>query len=80
MDTGKNTAGQGGAVADLTWERWPDGLRAQAQRVIAQWRTGRPGEAVELVDELIADLCDRREVIADSANRVFEPSTDDRNL
>jgi transposase len=80
MDRRKNAAHQGGAIADLPWQQWPDGLRSQARQVLAQWQAGRPGAAVDLVDELMSDLAARRATLADSANRVFEPSTDDRNL
>ncbi|GLY65395.1 hypothetical protein [Amycolatopsis taiwanensis] len=79
MDRRDDVGGQSTAIADSPWQQWPDALRAQGQQVLAQLRAGRPGVAVELIDELMADLAARRETLADSANRVFEPSTDDRN-
>lgn len=74
-DTG--TAGDE-PVATSSWEHWPDSLRAHAQNVLTHLRSGHPQNAVEVLDELLADLLARRNSLADSANRRFEPSTDDR--
>jgi hypothetical protein len=63
----------------LSWEQWPEKLSGRAHQVLEELRAGRPGVAVDLIDELISDLGARRQILADSANRRFEPSTDDRN-
>ncbi|WAL69355.1 hypothetical protein ORV05_16790 [Amycolatopsis cynarae] len=67
-------------LADLSWLQWPDGLKDIALEVLARWQAGHPGEAVDLIDEMLADLASRREFLGESANRLYEPSTDDRNL
>lgn len=72
--------GQAGTpLADLSWSRWPDGLRDLALEVLARWQDGHPGAAVDLIDEMLGDLASRREFLGESANRLYEPSTDDRN-
>ncbi|MFC4003218.1 hypothetical protein ACFS2C_15580 [Prauserella oleivorans] len=61
------------------WEQWPETLRERGRRVLAELGAGRPQAAVDILDELLADVLARRDTLADSANRTFEPSTDDRS-
>jgi hypothetical protein len=65
---------------DQSWEQWPERLSSRAHQVLEQIRTGHPDLAVDVIDELISDLGSRREILAEGANRRFEPSTDDRHL
>jgi hypothetical protein len=46
--------------------------------VLDELRAGHPDLAVDVIDELISDLGARRQILAEGANRRFEPSTDDR--
>jgi hypothetical protein len=62
----------------LSWERWPERLSSRAHKVLEELRAGHPDLAVEVIDELISDLGERRQILAEGANRRFEPSTDDR--
>lgn len=66
-------------LATVPWQRWPEALRRSGYEVLAHLGAGHPQNALEVVDELLTDLLARRESLADSANRRFEPSTDDRN-
>jgi hypothetical protein len=65
---------------DLSWEQWPEKLSSRARQVLEQVQTGHPDLAVDVIDELISDLGYRREILAEGANRRFEPSTDDRHI
>jgi len=76
---GDDPAEPEGPLATMAWSQWPEGMRARGHRVLAELRSGHPQGGVEVIDELLADLFARREILADSANRCFEPSTDDRN-
>ena len=62
----------------LSWERWPERLSSRAHQVLDELRAGHPDLAVDVIDELISDLGARRQILAEGANRRFEPSTDDR--
>ncbi len=77
--TGGDPAAQGVPLTGMSWQQWPEGLRLRGHQILGQLRSGHPEHAVDLLDELLADLLSRRETLADSANRQFEPSTDDRN-
>lgn len=69
----------GADTAASPWEQWPEALRARGAQVLAELGAGRPQAAVEILDELLADVAARRDTLADSANRTFEPSTDERD-
>ncbi|EHR61886.1 hypothetical protein [Saccharomonospora cyanea] len=66
-------------LAAVSWQRWPEALRTRGQDVLTYLNAGHPQDALEVIDELLADLLARRDSLADTANRRFEPSTDDRN-
>lgn len=63
----------------LLWGDWPQDLSDRAGEALEELRAGRPALAVDVIDELISDLDARRQILADMANRRFEPSTDDRH-
>jgi hypothetical protein len=66
------------AITDVAWEDWPQALRDHGQQVLDAMRSGHPLTAVDVLDELISDLTERRRTMAEVANRRFEPSTDER--
>lgn len=69
----------GEPLTAVPWRRWPEALRTRGREVLAHLNAGHPQNALEVIDELLADLLARRDSLADSANRHFGPSTDDRN-
>lgn len=65
--------------AGMAWQDWPQRLSGNARQATEELAAGRPGEALVILDELMSDLAERRRIVADIANRRFEPSTDDRH-
>jgi hypothetical protein len=56
------------AQPSRSWEALPDRLANVAREVVAELQDGRPGTALDLLDGMLAELEERRRLLADLAN------------
>lgn len=56
------------AAEPRAWAAWPTAVTATANATVFHISKGEPVAALELIDELLSDLGDRRRTIAELAN------------